>query len=133
MNRTDLSDVPTPIRAACGVLVLEALALFAAAAFYVYGTAFGHPNGVARSLVAALMAAGVGVGILMGASGLLKLSPAARSPMVVVQLLALPVAYSLAFQAGRVLWGGPILIAAVAVIYLLFTPPARQALDRDPL
>ena len=48
-----------------------------------------------------------------------------------LQLLALPVSYSLAFQAGRVGYGGPILVAALAVLYLLFTPPARAALDRD--
>jgi hypothetical protein len=48
-----------------------------------------------------------------------------------VQLLALPVSYSLAFQAGRVEYGAPIMVAALAVIFLLFTPPARQALDRD--
>jgi hypothetical protein len=42
------------------------------------------------------------------------------------------VSYSLAFQAGRVGYGGPILIAALSVIYLLFTPPVRAALDREP-
>jgi hypothetical protein len=51
--------------------------------------------------------------------------------MVVLQLLALPVGYSLAFQAGRVGYGGPILVAALVVLYLLFTPPARAALDRE--
>jgi hypothetical protein len=48
-------------------------------------------------------------------------------------LLAVPVSYSLAFQAHRVAYGGPILLAALAVLYLLFTPPARTALDRRPL
>ncbi|MDT4938982.1 MAG: hypothetical protein QOG80_2653, partial [Pseudonocardiales bacterium] len=43
----------------------------------------------------------------------------------------LPVSYSLAFQAGLVAYGGPMLVAALAVLYLLFTPPARAALDRE--
>ena len=51
--------------------------------------------------------------------------------MVVLQLLALPVGYSLAFQAGLLGYGAPILLGALTVLYLLFTPPARAALDRD--
>jgi hypothetical protein len=66
------------------------------------------------------------------ARGLLRLRPAARTPVVVLQVLALPVGYSMAFQAGVVAYGGPILVAAVVVLYLLFTPPARAALDREP-
>ncbi len=57
--------------------------------------------------------------------------PAARSPIVVLQLLALPVAYSLWFQAGVAVYGAPIMLAALATLFLLFTPPAREALDRD--
>jgi hypothetical protein len=52
--------------------------------------------------------------------------------VVVLQLLALPVAFSLTFQAGRVQYGGPVLVVALAVLFLLFTPPARLALDREP-
>jgi hypothetical protein len=69
--------------------------------------------------------------LAFGARALLRLRPAARSPIVVLQLLALPVSYSLWFQAGRVGYGAPIMIAALAVLFLLFTPPARAALDRD--
>jgi hypothetical protein len=65
------------------------------------------------------------------ARGLLRLRAAARTPVVVLQVLALPVGYSMAFQAGVLVYGGPILIAALVVLYLLFTPPARAALDRD--
>jgi hypothetical protein len=49
---------------------------------------------------------------------------------VVIQLLALPVSYSLGFQAGRIWYGGPIMAIALAVLFLLFTPPVREALDR---
>ena len=37
----------------------------------------------------------------------------------------------LSFQAGRLVVGGPILVVALAVLYLLFTPPSRAALDRE--
>jgi hypothetical protein len=29
-------------------------------------------------------------------------------------------------------YGAPILLSALAVLYLLFTPPARAALDHEP-
>jgi hypothetical protein len=62
---------------------------------------------------------------------LVRLRPAARSPAVVIEALALPVSYSLAIQAGRVAYGAPIMLSALAVIYLLFTPPVREVLDRS--
>jgi hypothetical protein len=123
--------VPTPIRAACAILVVEAVALVVAGSFEVWATIAGHSGGVLRSLLGSLFAFAAAAALLGGARGLQRLRPAARTPMVVLQLLALPVGYTLAFQAGRVGWGGPILIAALGVLYLLFTPPARQALERD--
>ena len=62
--------------------------------------------------------------------GLLALRPSARSPVVLLELIALPVGYSLGIQAGRVLVGLPVLLSALAVLVLLFTPTARAALDR---
>ena len=41
------------------------------------------------------------------------------------------VSYTLAFQAHRAEYGAPILISALAVLYLAFTPSARAGLDRD--
>lgn len=119
------------MRAACVILLVEALALLGIAVFYVGATVFGTPNSIARALWGAALAF-VGALALAGcARGLYTLRPSARTPVVVLQLLALPVSYTLAFQAGRAEYGGPILVAALAVLYLLFTPPARAALDRD--
>jgi hypothetical protein len=64
------------------------------------------------------------------ARGLLQLRPSARSPIVVLQILALPVGYSLGFQNGRMLIAAPVLILAVAVLVLLLSKPSREALDR---
>ena len=113
------------------MLALEAGALVVAAGFLVYGTVFGHPLSIGRALLGAVMALAGAAALLLGARSLLRLRPGARTPMVVLQLLALPVAYSLAFEAGRAAWGGPILVGALAVLYLLFTPPVRAALERD--
>jgi hypothetical protein len=74
--------------------------------------------------------AGGAVLVLLGRA-LLRIRGWARSPVIVLQLLALPVGYSLAFQAGLPVYGGPILVLAVAELYLLFTPEARAAFWGD--
>jgi hypothetical protein len=121
---------PTVVRVAVAVLAAEALGLVVAAGVLVVKTVGGHPGNIGRALFAAAMALAGALALAVGARGLWHLRPAARTPMIVLQLLAIPVGYSLSFQAGRVGYGGPILVAAVAVIYLLFTPPAREALER---
>lgn len=75
------------------------------------------------ALLAAVVLAGC-------ARGVLRLRAAARTPAVVLQLLAVPVAYSLWFQADRPAFGAPIMLAALSTVYLLFTPAARANLDR---
>jgi hypothetical protein len=113
-----------------GIIALQALALVLAAVVVVVKTLDGHPDSVGRALLGAAMAL-LGALVLAGcALGIYRHRPAARTPVVVIELLALPVGYSLGFQAGRIGYGGPIVVGALAVLYLLFTPPARAALDR---
>ncbi|WP_375500819.1 hypothetical protein [uncultured Jatrophihabitans sp.] len=123
---------PVPIRVAAVILIVEAAGLTGLGLFEIVNTLLGDPDSVGRALFGGAFALLGAAALLVGARGLLLLRPAARTPMVVLQLLAIPVSYSLAFQAGRVAYGGPILVAAVAVLYLVFTPPARAALDREP-
>jgi hypothetical protein len=125
--------VPGPLRAAVVLILIESLSLLAATGFLVYSTVTGRPSEVARALLGAAIALLGAAGLAAGARGLWHLSSAARSPIVVVQLLALPVGYSLGFQAGRIGYGGPIMAVALATLFLLFTPPVREALDRDPV
>ena len=122
---------PTPVRLAAGIVAAEAVGLLVAAGVLVAKTVTGHPASVGRARVGAALAVFGAVVLALCARGLMLLRYAARTPVIVLQLLALPVGYSLAFQAGRVGYGGPVLVAALAVLYLLFTPPARAALDRD--
>jgi hypothetical protein len=79
---------------------------------------------VAFALLAAVL-------LWLCARGLQLLRPSASSPVLLVQFLALPVGYSLGFQAGRQLIAIPILVAAIAVIGLLLSRPSRRALDRS--
>ncbi len=126
------AQVPSQVRLAAAVIGLEGLGLLGAAGVLVAKSATGHPDSVGRALLGAALAVLAALVLGLCARGLLRLRPAARTPVVVLQVLALPVGYSLAFQAGVVAYGGPMLVAALAVLYLLFTPPARAALDREP-
>ncbi len=122
---------PVQVRVAAGVVGVQAVALLAAAAVLVVKTIVAHPDSVARALLGAAMALLAMIVLLTCARGLLALRWAARTPIVVLELLALPVGYSVGFQAGLMAYGAPILISALAVLYLLFTPPARAALDHE--
>jgi hypothetical protein len=126
----DADSVPGPLRVAVLLILVESAALVGAAGFLIYATIVGRPSEVARALIGALIALVGAAALAAGARALWHLRPAARSPIVVIQLLALPVSYSLGFQAGRIWYGGPIMAIALAVLFLLFTPPAREALDR---
>ena len=122
--------LPAQLRVASVLIGLESLALFALTLGLAVKAFTGHPHSLAGALLGALLAL-VGAAVLeLCDRGLLALRPAARTPIVVIQILALPVSYSLGFQAGRIGYGAPILISALVVLYLLFTPPVRQSLDR---
>src|SRR5580765_6949033 len=123
-QRADHVRTPAPLRLAAAIVAVEALVLLGAAVFVVVDTIAGHPNGVARALLGAGFALLAAVVLALGARGLLLARPGARSPIVVLELLALPVGYSAAFDADRPVIGVPILLAAVSVLYLIFTPPA---------
>lgn len=124
------AEPPPGVRAAAILVLLEAATL-TVTALALLVLAFVHTTTrlwAAVSIVGfALLAAAV---LALCARGLLRLRPSARSPVILMQLLAVPVGYSLGFQAGRLLVGAPILIVAVAVLVLLLTPSSRQALDR---
>jgi hypothetical protein len=123
--------IPVQVRAAAGIVAVQAAALFGAAAVLIVKTIADHPDSVARALLGAAMALLGTLVLLTCARGLRALRPAARTPVVVLELLALPVSYSLGFQAGLMAYGAPILFSALAVLYLLLTPAARAALDRE--
>jgi hypothetical protein len=121
---------PAGVRAAAVLVLLEAGAL-AVTALALLVLAFVGTTTRLWGAVAIVGFALVGAAVLaLCARGLLRLHPSSRSPVIVVQLLAVPVGYSLSAQAGRALVGAPILIAAIAVLTLLMLPSSRQALDR---
>ena len=121
---------PRPLKAACALLGLEALGLLAGGVVLLVDTVTGHPTDRASAVLTAAFAVAGAVALAYGARGLLRLRPAARTPMVVLEVLAVPIGYQLAFDSERPEWGWPVLLVALAVLYLLFTPPVRAVLDR---
>jgi hypothetical protein len=118
------------VRLAAAVILLQALGLVVAASVLVVKSIVGEPDSYARALLGAVLALGGAALFAAAARGILRGSSAARSPVVVIELLWLPVAYSLTFTSDQPLYGAPLLVTAVAVLYLLFTPAAREMLDR---
>ena len=116
---------------ACGVVGLQTLGLLVVAGVLVSKTVTGDPISIGGALLGASFAVLGAAVFALCARGLLLLRVSARTPVVVLELLLVPVSYTLAFQADRVGYGGPIFVSALAVLYLLFTPPVRAVLDRD--
>ncbi len=125
------AGLPLELRSAVVVLSAQALGLVVAAGVLLQKTITGDPDSYVAALLAVLMALGGAALLAWAARGVVRGSAGARSPAIVMQLLSIPVGYSLAFQAGLVGYGAPILLSAAAVLYLLFTPAARAALDRE--
>jgi hypothetical protein len=126
----DTGQVPGTVRAAGALVGLEAAGLLVTAVVLTV-LALVHSSTRLWGALAIVGFALLGALVLAGcARGLLGLRPSSRSPVVLIQLLALPVGYSLGIQAGRPAFGLPVLALAIAVLVLLFTPSARAALDR---
>lgn len=122
---------PRNVRLAAGIVALQGTALAVAALYLLIRTLFGDALDAGRGGFGGLLALLGAAVLLMGARGLIRGSTAARTPIIVLEMLWLPVGYSLGIQAHRFGYGGPILISAIAVIVLLFSREAREALDRE--
>ncbi len=127
----NFSTLPVQLRVAVGLVLLQALAMVGLAALLFVKAFTDHPHSLAAALLGAGLALLAGAVLALCARGLAALNPSARSPIVVIEVCALPVSYSLGFQAGLIGIGAPILVVALAVLYLVFTPPVREVLDRE--
>ena len=116
---------------ACAALVgLQAVGLVAVAVFYLVELVVADTDDAVRALVTVGLALAAGVGLGLVARGLLHRRRWARSPALVTNLLVLPVAIGL-LQGGRWYVGAPLLVWALAVLGLLFSPATAAALDED--
>ncbi|MGY1737493.1 hypothetical protein [Geodermatophilus sp. SYSU D00684] len=121
---------PAVVRAAL-VAAIEAALLLGGALVILWLTLTSDPDSVARALAEVVYVGIFGVVLAAAAVGLRRLSGWARGPVVVLQILLGLFGYSTAFPGGQPLLGIPLIVLAVAELYLLFTPEARLAfLDR---
>jgi predicted metallopeptidase len=124
--------VPKALVVAVALLRLEVLALIGTAIVLVVLSFTRTTTRLWAALTIAAFALLAAVVLWLCSRGLLALRAGASTPALLLELLALPVTYSLGFQAGRPLIAVPIMVAALAVIALLLSAPARRALDREP-
>ena len=116
------------VRRGAALLLVEGVALLVVGVVDAVATAVGSPTDRALSFTVAgfALAAGIVLGLL--ARAIDRRRGWARSPAVVLQLLALPVGVGLA-QGGVWYAAVPVLLLAVATLWLLFA--AGAALGQD--
>jgi hypothetical protein len=114
------------------VVAAEGVALIGLALIEAVSTVVSGASSVALALATAALAAGTGALLLWLARALVQLRRAARTPVVVLQLIALPIGWNLIGASGRPELGLPVVLLAAAVLALLFgTAEARAALRRE--
>jgi hypothetical protein len=121
--------VPQSIRLVQVFVRLEAVAFVCGAVALVIATAVSTAHRLWIPLALAALMVGVGVMLESCARGLGGDRIGARTPIIMVQLLALPVGYSLGIQAHEFGYGIPVLVVAIAVLVLMFSPSARARLQ----
>ena len=123
---------PRPVLAAAALVAVEGAALLVLAVVNVVLTALDEAGSISLALAGSALLVIFGGALLLLARALRALKPPARSPVVAVQVVALPVGWTLAGTNGRPEIGVPVLVLAIAVLVLLFaTAEARDALARD--
>ncbi len=85
----------------------------------------GHESATIGYGTAALFAV-LGVGVLLGGVALVRSQRGGRGPAVVVQVVLVPVAWSLLTGSGQVLAGLLVGALAVATLALLLCAPSRR-------
>jgi hypothetical protein len=123
-------SLKSPVARAALLVAVEGLVLLVLGVVYGAAGIVGDPFDRTATLLEAGLAVLVGVLVLLVARGLGEVRGWARSPAVVVQLLALPVGVGLV--QGRV-WAAavPVLLLAGSVLWCLATPEARLAFRED--
>jgi hypothetical protein len=117
------------VRQAALVTAAEGAVLIGFAGYVAIAAAVSTPDRLASALALAGFAAAGGVLLGTLARSLAGLRAWARSPVVVLQIVFLPVGVTL-LRDGRGVVGAGVLLLAGAVLYLLFTPDSRAGLDR---
>lgn len=92
------------------------------------------PDNLGASLAGAVFCIGAGLLVIRLGVALRGQRQWARAPVIALEIILLPVGWSLTFQGGSKLYGIPVLAVAALLIYLLLSKPVSALLDRvvDP-
>ncbi|MCZ4095894.1 MULTISPECIES: hypothetical protein [Streptomyces] len=123
------SPKPRRLTAAAGLAALEGLALAACGLVLLVLALTGHSDNVRNAVVGALTVLALGAIPLAAAYGLLHARRWSRGPALIIQLLALPVAWTLVHGAAALVAAGVALaLMALAGLVLLVHPATTAAL-----
>jgi hypothetical protein len=125
-------SLASPVVRAALLVALEGVVLTVLGVVYGAAGVVGDPFDRTATLLQGGLVVLLGGLLLLVARGLARVRGWARSPAVVVQLLALPVGVGLV-QGREWLAAVPVLALAASVLWCLATPAARLAfLDEQP-
>jgi len=122
-------QVPRPLVAAAAITAVEALVALVYAVWLVVEAFVGTPRERGQAIAVGITFLIIAVPLPLVPRGLAKASMRARTPAVMMQLLALWVAY---FMVKAQFWVGavPAVAAAVTGLVCIFTPASTAALTR---
>lgn len=107
------------------LIAVEGVGLIGVGVFTAIKTAVSKATSVGGALWAAVLAAAFGAVLIWLATAVARHRRWSRSPVVVIQIVLLPVGFSVGIQAHQVPYGVPILVLAVAILALFASPEAR--------
>lgn len=92
------------------------------------------PDNLGASLAGAVFCIAAGLVVIRLGVALRGQRQWARAPVIALEILFLPVGWSVTFQGGSKLYGIPVLAVAAVLIGLLLSKPVSALLDRvvDP-
>ncbi|MCP2340077.1 hypothetical protein [Actinomadura rupiterrae] len=125
-----MSKRPSIVTAAAGLQGLEGLAALAFGLFSGVETALGEAVDPTSAVAVTVLALGGGLAMLACARMLLRADTRGRAPIVLTQLFALPIAWSL-WQSHQPAYAVPLAVVAVLALVLVLSPPVTVWLNTE--
>jgi hypothetical protein len=128
---TEPPRLPAPLAWAVRLLYAEAGAAGLVAAYLVYEDITGEATDLRAAIFVTLYAVAMAAALGGLAYALSRCRPWARGPVVALQLIMVPIGYSLA-TGGRPWLGVPVALVGLVIAGLLVTPSSTKALGVGP-
>jgi hypothetical protein len=120
---------PRSVLVAGAIVVAQGVALVALALSYAGLILAGHPHNRGLALFGAALGLGAGLALVLAGRGLRACRRAAYSPILLTQIIAIPVGIGLV-QGGRAAIAAAVLVpSAVVLVLILFTPGGRSVVS----